>query len=139
MHTDKLASRFIPQTYCGDETAKLCREATGQNVPKGDGDPLDICVLSSRSINRGDVLLNAIPIGGFRMIDGGEADDKIISVIKGDGTMGAWKDITDMPGPTLDLLKHFFLTYKLSPAGTGTLSSPVLIPEVGGGGRYVCV
>src|SRR6478736_934526 len=38
---------FIPQTYCGEEVAKLARERGSEKVTEGDGDPLDICVLSS--------------------------------------------------------------------------------------------
>ena len=55
---------------------------TIHNIPDivGDKDPLDICVLTERSITHGDLIVPAIPIGGFRMIDGGEADDKIIAV-----------------------------------------------------------
>ena len=40
----------------------------------GDTDPLDICVLSERPINRSEVILNARVIGGIPMLDGGEAD-----------------------------------------------------------------
>jgi inorganic pyrophosphatase len=47
----------------------------------GDHDPLDICVLSSHNIHAGGLLMEAIPIGGFKMIDGGEADDKIVAVM----------------------------------------------------------
>ena len=45
---------------------------------QGDSDPLDICVLTERQISHGDVLLSAIPIGGLAMLDGDEADDKIL-------------------------------------------------------------
>ena len=41
---------------------------------------------------------------------------KIIAVIKGDAVMNGWKDVKDIPPPMLDMLKHFFLTYKLPPA-----------------------
>ena len=47
----------------------------------GDGDPLDICVLTEKTIPHSDILLTAIPIGGFSLADGGEADDKIIAVM----------------------------------------------------------
>jgi inorganic pyrophosphatase len=115
---------FIPRTHCGQRCAELCMAATGQTNIVGDGDPLDCVVLSTRSLTRSDLILNAIPIGGFRMIDSGgnsgtaraEADDKIICVIKGDPIMSSWKDITDVPEPLLKMVKHFFLTYKLDPS-----------------------
>jgi len=124
---------FLPQTYCGKEVAKRCMERTGLKNIEGDGDPIDICVLSTRSINHGDLILSSRPIGGLRMIDGGEADDKIIAVIKGDPVMGDWEDIKDVPKPQLDLLRHYFLTYKQSPDSVGGSKNPaVSIPEVYG-------
>ena len=78
---------FIPQTYCAEKSLIMALKS-GKKVIKGDGDPLDICVLSERSVTHGDILLQAIPIGGFRLLDGGEADDKIIAVMKGDEFIG---------------------------------------------------
>ncbi len=106
---------FIPQTYCGEKIAKLCMEKTGKKNIKGDGDPLDICVLTSSPITHGNIILSVIPIGGFRMIDKNEADDKIIAVLKGDDMFGEMKNISDCPKPLIDKLRHYFLTYKLSP------------------------
>lgn len=106
---------FIPQTYCGEKLAKLCMEKTGKKNIKGDGDPLDICVLTSSPITHGNIILSVIPIGGFRMIDKNEADDKIIAVLKGDDMFGEMKNISDCPKPLIDKLRHYFLTYKLSP------------------------
>ncbi|MEM9987057.1 MAG: inorganic diphosphatase, partial [Bacteroidota bacterium] len=57
----------------------------------------------------------ATPIGGFRMIDGGEADDKIIAVLKGDQVYETWSDIKDCPPSIVSRLKHYFLTYKEMP------------------------
>jgi inorganic pyrophosphatase len=115
---------FIPQTYCAEEVAEYAKKMiegdaqikTGMTVTKGDGDPLDICVLSERPVSHGDILLQAVPIGGFRMIDGGEADDKIIAVMKGDEFYMKWKDIEDCPISYVDRLKHYFLTYKHLPS-----------------------
>lgn len=109
---------FIPQTYCDVKIAEYAAQQSGKVVPKGDGDPLDICVLSERTITHGDILLQAIPIGGLRMIDKGEADDKIIAVLKGDELYGNWKDISDCSEAIVNRLKHYFLTYKNIP-GTG--------------------
>ena len=103
---------FIPQTYCAESIAELCMEKTGKTGVEGDGDALDICVFSERTVPAGNILMPAIPIGGFRMIDGGEADDKIIAVLKGDHAYGDWKDISDCPAIMLERLKHYFLTYK---------------------------
>lgn len=103
---------FVPQTYCAEEVAEYCKEKTGKSEIVGDGDPLDICVLSERNFNRGNILAEAIPVGGFRMIDGGEADDKIIAVLKGDQAYGNITDITELPAMVLDRVRHFFLTYK---------------------------
>ena len=87
----------------------------GKPVEKGDGDPLDICVLTERHITSGDIILEAIPIGGFRMIDKGEADDKIIAVLKQDEVYGNLKDVSDCPETLINRLKHYFLTYKNMP------------------------
>lgn len=81
----------------------------------GDKDPLDICVLTEKPILRGDILVTAIPIGGIRAIDGDEADDKIIAVLKGDLIYEHVDDITKCPNNLIDRLKHYFLTYKESP------------------------
>ena len=110
---------FIPQTYCDVEVAAFASQKSGRNIEKGDGDALDICVLSERVISHSDIILQAIPIGGFRMIDKGEADDKIIAVMKGDEVYQKWKDISDCPEGVINRLKHYFLTYKNIP-GTGS-------------------
>jgi inorganic pyrophosphatase len=109
---------FVPQTYCMEEVAAYCMEKSGKEGINGDGDPLDVCVLTERDITHGDILVPAIPIGGFRMIDGGEADDKIIAVLKGDEVYETWKDITDCPPSIVSRLKHYFLTYKEMPGSS---------------------
>lgn len=106
---------FIPQTYCAEQVAEFAEQKSGREVIGGDGDPLDICVLSERNVSHGDILLQAIPIGGFRMLDGGEADDKIIAVMKGDTFYRQWNDVSDCPVSYIDRLKHYFLTYKHLP------------------------
>ncbi len=106
---------FIPQTLCRDEVAAYCMEKTGRTGIVGDDDPLDICVLTEREITHGNILVHAKPIGGMRMIDGGEADDKIIAVLDNDEVYGQWDDILDIPEPILNRLKHYFLTYKQLP------------------------
>jgi inorganic pyrophosphatase len=106
---------FIPQTYCGEGIAKLASDKTGRTVAEGDGDPLDICVLTEYTITHGDILLQARPIGGFRLIDKGEADDKIIAVLKGDAMYEAYDNLSDLPEGIVDRLQHYFLTYKNLP------------------------
>jgi inorganic pyrophosphatase len=108
---------LLPQTYCGDRVAELSAERTGRTSLKGDGDPLDVCVLAERPISHGDILLQAIPIGGLRMIDGDEADDKIVAVLVGDPAYGGFRDITDCPDALVARLVHYFETYKLAPGG----------------------
>ncbi|NPV39278.1 MAG: inorganic pyrophosphatase [Brevinematales bacterium] len=106
---------FIPQTLCGEKTASFCREKTGRSQVVGDMDPLDICVLSEKALFHGDILLHARPIGGIRMIDHGEADDKIVAVMVKDAVYEMYKDINDLPPLLLDRIVHYFLTYKNAP------------------------
>ena len=106
---------LIPQTYCGEACGAYCSERTGRPGIVGDGDPLDICVLSERDISHGDILVQAIPIGGLRMIDHGQADDKIIAVLEGDALYGNWLEIDESPSAMIERLKHYFLTYKQIP------------------------
>lgn len=106
---------FIPRTYCGERVRKLSPKAT-----RGDGDPLDICVISERPINRAEVLLNARVVGGLQMMDDGEADDKIIAVLQNDHVWGAAMEITELPPILVDRLRHYFLTYKnINPSQEG--------------------
>ena len=93
----------------------MCSDRTGRPGIVGDGDPMDICVLTEKDITHGNILVQAIPIGGLRMLDGSEADDKILAVLLGDVAFGSWRDISDCPAPLLDRLRHYFLTYKQSP------------------------
>lgn len=106
---------FIPQTFCGEQVAAFCAEKTGRSNIVGDRDPMDICVLTEKFVPRGDILLRAVPIGGLRMIDKSEADDKIVAVMEGDILYGKWQDIRDCPPPLIERLKHYFLTYKRPP------------------------
>jgi len=106
---------FIPQTYCGVRVGQYCSEKSGIQDIKGDGDPLDICVLTEKDIVHGDILAKARPIGGFRMIDGNQADDKIIAVLNNDVVYNTYQDIGDLPELVINRLKHYFLTYKDMP------------------------
>src|SRR2546426_5005121 len=106
---------FIPQTFCGEEVARLCAERTKACDIKGDGDPMDICVLTEKTFAQGNFFLQAKPIGGLRMIDGEQADDKIISILEADLAYGHVKDIDECPKALVDRLKHYFLSYKQLP------------------------
>jgi inorganic pyrophosphatase len=101
---------FVPRTYCHERVRRLAPGAR-----RGDGDPLDICVLSERAIARNEIIVRGRVIGGLQMIDGGEADDKIISVLENDYVWGGARDINDVPSVLVERLQHYFLTYKLVP------------------------
>lgn len=84
---------FIPQTYCGDK------------------DPLDILILSQIEV----VPLTIVPakvIGVMRMLDGGEADDKIIAVAAGDPSVSHINDISELPNHAISEMFSFFEDYK---------------------------
>ncbi len=101
---------FIPRTYCGNHVGALCPGAA-----KGDGDPLDICVISERPINRTEVVMNARVVGGIQLLDRGDADDKIIAVLDSDSF---WSNVTELdhvPPVLVERLRHYFSTYKLVP------------------------
>ena len=84
---------FIPKTYCDD------------------GDPLDILVLSQIDIVP-MCLVNAKVIGVMRMLDHGEADDKIIAVASNDMSVNHINDIEDLPPHFIKEMKAFFEDYK---------------------------
>lgn len=109
---------LIPQTYSGEQVARMFAKRARRKGMVGDGDPLDICVLSEKSIPHSDILLTALPIGGLSLADGGEADDKIIAVMRDDAVYGNFTDILQCPTALLDRLKHYFLTYKSAPGTT---------------------
>jgi len=117
---------FVPQTYCGKQVAAHAIPG-GPPVHTGDGDPLDICVLTDRPISRGEILLEARPIGGLRMVERGEADDKIIAVLIGDPTYGELADIAQLARAVIDRLRHYFLTYKAIP---GEAAHPITVDPV---------
>ena len=108
---------FIPQTFCGERVRALCPAAS-----RGDGDPLDICVLCERPFNRSEVILNARVVGGLQMVDQGEADDKIVAVLEGDHLWEEAEDISAIPKILVERLRHYFMTYKLVPGQESSTS-----------------
>ncbi len=99
---------FIPRTYCGERVKALSPKSK-----LGDGDPLDICVISERPVDKSEILLNARVVGGLQMVDDGEADDKIIAILENDNVWQNVKDISDMPDELVGRLVHYFETYKM--------------------------
>lgn len=85
---------FIPQTL-GD-----------------DGDPLDILVLCSESIQP-LCLVEANVIGNMQMIDTGEMDDKIIAVAARDPSVNHIKNVNELPPHFFSVLKNYFEQYKV--------------------------
>lgn len=76
-----------------------------------DGDALDVVLLTTEPLFPG-ILVEVRPVAIMHMIDGGEADEKIIAVPVGDPR---WKDVTDLDSVnahTLKEIQHFFTTYK---------------------------
>ncbi len=114
---------FIPRTYCGSRVAALSPGAT-----RGDGDPLDICVVSERPITRAEIVLNARVVGGLQMVDRGDADDKIIAVLENDYVWGEVGELSDLPQVLIERLEHYFTTYKMVPG----LEAQIAIRQVYG-------
>lgn len=84
---------FIPRTYCDDK------------------DPLDILVFSQIQVVP-MCLVSARVIGVMRMLDNGEADDKIIAVASGDPSVAHIDDISGLPKHYISELQSFFEDYK---------------------------
>ena len=102
---------FVPKTFCGKRVQALMPGAKA-----GDGDPLDICVISERPITNPETIVKARVVGGLPMLDGGEADDKIIGVLENDAMWSGVSDIEELPKVLVDRLRHYFSIYKaLSP------------------------
>ncbi|MFV9672940.1 MAG: inorganic pyrophosphatase [Acidimicrobiia bacterium] len=114
---------LIPKTYCAERVAAMSPEVT-----EADGDPLDVCVISERAIDRSEIMMSARVVGGLRMIDNGEADDKIVAVLLDDAVLGDARDISEIPEALIARLEHYFLTYKTLPGE----DHQVEIPEIYG-------
>lgn len=77
-----------------------------------DGDPLDVLVLCSQSI-QSLCLVEANVIGNMQMIDQGQMDDKIIAVAAKDPSVNHISRIEELPQHFLLELKNFFEQYKV--------------------------
>lgn len=84
---------FIPKTYCDDH------------------DPLDILVLCQEAAVPLS-LMQAKPIGVMKMVDQGEADDKIIAVHANDPEYDHYDNINQLPPHRLREVQRFFEDYK---------------------------
>ncbi len=76
-----------------------------------DGDALDVVLLTTYPLAPG-ILVHARPVGIMHMIDGGEADEKIIAVPVEDPRFKEILDLKDVNKHTLKEIAHFFSTYK---------------------------
>lgn len=108
---------FVPRTFCARRVAALSPKSQ-----RGDGDPLDICVLSERPINRAEVILNTRVVGGLQVVDDGEADDKIIAILETDNVWGHISELNDLPPVLVERLRHYFSTYKMTPGNPSLLT-----------------
>lgn len=84
---------FIPRTYCDDK------------------DPLDILVLGQEPVVP-LCTMRAKPIGVMKMIDQGEADDKIIAVHADDPEYSQYNSISELPPHRMLAVQRFFEDYK---------------------------
>ena len=84
----------------------------------GDNDPLDALVLTREALHPG-VLIKFRPVAVLRMIDGGEADEKIIGVPSSDvdPTYDKILDVDDLPLIERQRIEAFFRVYKQLPEG----------------------
>lgn len=106
---------FIPRTYCADRVAEIMNLNLGRRDIKGDGDPLDVCVLTEKDVMHGDIIAKVRPIGGLSLLDDVQADDKIIAVLKNDTIYSQYSDISQLPDKIVSRLVHYFTTYKNLP------------------------
>lgn len=76
-----------------------------------DNDPLDVLVLGSVSVAP-MTLIECYPIGAIKMVDNGEADEKIIAIPFGDPMYNSYREMADLPQHIFDEMAHFFTVYK---------------------------
>lgn len=84
---------FVPQTYCEDR------------------DPLDVLVLGQEAVVPLTIMRAKI-IGVMRMLDQGEADDKLIAVHADDPEYAHYVSIKELPPHRVNEVRRFFEDYK---------------------------
>lgn len=84
---------FLPRTYCDD------------------GDPLDVLVLGNEPVIP-LTIMRARAIGVMRMVDHGQADDKIIAVHVNDPAFLTYTDVSQLPSHMFREIQRFFMDYK---------------------------
>ena len=109
---------FLPRTLCSRNMAARSAEILQRDDIEGDGDPLDICVLTEKEVTHGDIVVKAIPIGGLRLLDHNQADDKIVAVLKNDAIYQQYTDISQLPDAIVKRLIHYFTTYNDIPGSS---------------------
>lgn len=82
-----------------------------ENTLGEDGDPLDALLLLPEPVFPG-VIVEARPVGMFKMVDDGGGDDKVLCVPARDPRWDHIQDIGDVSSFELDAIKHFFVHYK---------------------------
>ncbi|MEU4417390.1 inorganic diphosphatase [Nocardia salmonicida] len=82
-----------------------------ENTLGEDGDPLDALVLLPESVFPG-VIVEARPVGVYRMTDEAGGDDKVLCVPAGDPRWDHIQDLGDVSEFELSAIKHFFERYK---------------------------
>lgn len=76
-----------------------------------DGDPLDVIVMVNEPTFPG-CLIEARPLGLFRMTDKGDNDFKVLAVPSQDPIFAEYKNLWRVPPHFLREVEHFFKTYK---------------------------
>ena len=82
-----------------------------ENTLSGDGDPLDILVLTTHPTFPGCIIKSRV-LGYLELIDNGYTDEKVITVNATDPRYDHIKSIDDLPEHTIEEIKEFFKTYK---------------------------
>jgi inorganic pyrophosphatase len=76
-----------------------------------DGDALDVVVFTTYPLMPG-ILVRVRPVAIAKMIDGGDADDKVLAVPIDDPRWKHVQDLADVNSHSLKEIEHFFTTYK---------------------------
>ena len=95
---------FVPQTCCSNRVNELSLKAKREDR-----------VLIERLISRSEMIVSAKVVGGLQVVDGEEADDKIIAVLANGNIWASTSDVRELQVATVERLPHYFPTYKNRP------------------------